>query len=62
LPAISTVFAGADGPNRASQSVMRRLAMRFRRAVEYPLGPGVEYVLQRDDPRPAPALPMPMVD
>jgi ribosomal-protein-alanine N-acetyltransferase len=61
-PAISTVFAGADGPNLASQSVMRRLGMRCRRRFDYPLGPGVEYVLQRGDPRPAAALPMPMVN
>jgi hypothetical protein len=37
---------------------MRRLGMTFRRDVQYPLGPGVEYAIHRDDPRPsqAPAL------
>jgi [ribosomal protein S5]-alanine N-acetyltransferase len=46
---IDFVIAGADLPNTASISVMRRLGMRFHRAVEYPLGAGVEYVLHRDD-------------
>ena len=57
-PAIDRVFAGADSPNGASIAVMQRLGMRFRRAVTYPLGPGVEYELTRADagpqPRPAP--------
>jgi RimJ/RimL family protein N-acetyltransferase len=46
---IDFVIAGADLPNTASISVMRRLGMRFHREVEYPLGAGVEYVLHRDD-------------
>lgn len=55
---IDGVFAGADEPNRASIAVMRRLGMTFRRDVRYPLGPGVEYAIHRDDPQPskAPAL------
>ena len=55
---IDCVFAGADRPNQASIAVMRRLGMTFRRDVQYPLGPGVEYAIHRDDPRPshAPAL------
>ena len=57
-PHIDCVFAGADCPNEASIAVMRRLGMTFRRGVRYPLGPGVEYAIYRDDPRPsnAPAL------
>ena len=60
-PRIDAVVAGADAPNKASFAVMRRLGMRFRRNVQYPVGPGIEYVLHRDDvgpsPRPA-ALPI----
>ncbi len=57
-PHIDCVFAGADRPNQASIAVMRRLGMTFRRDVQYPLGPGVEYAIHRDGPRPshAPAL------
>jgi [ribosomal protein S5]-alanine N-acetyltransferase len=57
-PRIDAVMAGADAPNQASLAVMRRLGMRFRRHVHYPLGPGMEYMLLRDDvgPRPRPAL------
>ena len=57
-PDIDCVFAGTDCPNRASIAIMSRLGMRFRRHVDYPLGPGVEYEIHRDDPRPskAPAL------
>jgi ribosomal-protein-alanine N-acetyltransferase len=57
-PHIDCVFAGADRPNQASIAVMRRLGMTFRRDVQYPLGPGVEYAIDRDHPRPshAPAL------
>jgi RimJ/RimL family protein N-acetyltransferase len=39
---IDIVGARADGANTASQAVMRRLGMRFRRDVSLPLGPGVE--------------------
>jgi [ribosomal protein S5]-alanine N-acetyltransferase len=52
--AIVAVFAGADAPNTASFAVMRRLGMRFRRQVQYPLGPGAEYVLSRGDAGPIP--------
>jgi RimJ/RimL family protein N-acetyltransferase len=52
LGPIDVVVAGTDGANAASVAVMRRLGMRFRRAVSYPLGPGVEYALSRDDPGP----------
>jgi [ribosomal protein S5]-alanine N-acetyltransferase len=57
-PRIDAVVAGADVPNKASFAVMRRLGMRFRRYVRYPLGPGMEYILIRDDfgPSPRPAL------
>jgi [ribosomal protein S5]-alanine N-acetyltransferase len=55
---IDAVIAGADLPNTASFAVMRRLGMRFYRAVQYPLGAGEEYVLLRGDtgPMPRPAL------
>ena len=53
-PRIDAVVAGADAPNRTSFAVMRRLGMRFRRHVQYPLGPGKEYMLNRDDLRPTP--------
>lgn len=49
------VFAGADGPNARSFAVMRRLGMAFRGDVTYPLGPGMEYALRREDPGPDPA-------
>jgi len=41
----SAIWAGADLPNTASLAVMQRLGMRFRRNVDYPAGPGVEYVI-----------------
>jgi RimJ/RimL family protein N-acetyltransferase len=53
-PRIDAVIAGADLPNTASYAVMRRLGMRFHKAVQYPLGAGEEYVLYRDDPGPMP--------
>jgi [ribosomal protein S5]-alanine N-acetyltransferase len=55
---IDFVIAGTDLPNTASLAVMRRLGMHFHRELQYPLGPGVEYVLHRDDagPLPKPAL------
>ena len=56
---VDTVLAGADVPNRASLAVMRRLGMRWCRDVVYPLGPGVEYELRRDDPLPTPSGDMP---
>jgi len=51
---VAQIVAGADEPNAASIRVMRRLGMRFLRTVQYPLGPGVEYVYRRDDPVPMP--------
>jgi ribosomal-protein-alanine N-acetyltransferase len=52
------VVAGTDGANAASLAVMRRLGMRFHRAVRYPLGEGFEYTLARGDaaPKSQPAL------
>ena len=57
-PHFDCVFAGADCPNQASIAVMHRLGMSYRGEVQYPLGPGVEYVIYRDDPTPSnvPAL------
>jgi len=52
---LAEVFAGADAPNTASIAVMGRLGMTFLRAVEYPLGAGVEYRLRRGDALPTPA-------
>ncbi len=51
---IGQIIAGADGPNTASFAVMRRLGMTFLRSVQYPLGPGAEYVFHRTDPTPSP--------
>lgn len=42
---VSSIWAGADMPNTASISVMKRLGMTFRREVQYPAGAGVEYVM-----------------
>lgn len=55
--AVDRVWAGADGPNARSIAVMRRLGMRFWRDVVYPLGPGVEYALPIDAPRPSTRFP-----
>jgi ribosomal-protein-alanine N-acetyltransferase len=52
---IEQIIAGADKPNTASFAVMRRLGMTFLRSVEYPAGPGSEYVFRRTDPAPSPA-------
>ena len=43
---VSTIWAGADAPNKASFAVMKRLGMQFRRAVQYPLGAGMEYQMK----------------
>ncbi len=51
---LDQIVAGADAPNQASIAVMRRLGMKYLRTVQYPLGPGVEYVLRHDDPKPTP--------
>jgi ribosomal-protein-alanine N-acetyltransferase len=52
--AIEQILAGADDPNTASFAVMQRLGMTFVRHVQYPAGPGREYVFRRTDPAPAP--------
>ena len=49
---VDQILAGADEPNIASIAVMRRVGMTFLRKVQYPLGPGVEYVRRHDDPAP----------
>lgn len=51
---LEQVVAGADEPNTASVAVMKRLGMQYLRAVSYPLGPGVEYVMRHTDPKPRP--------
>jgi RimJ/RimL family protein N-acetyltransferase len=53
------IIAGADQPNTASIAVMRRLGMTFLRNVQYPLGPGCEYIFHRGDATPDP-LPQPL--
>jgi ribosomal-protein-alanine N-acetyltransferase len=55
---IHTIIAGADGENAASIAVMRRLGMRFHKDVLYPLGPGVEYALNRADTGPVQRPPL----
>lgn len=50
---VSTIWAGADGPNKASFDVMKRLGMQFRREVEYPLGTGMEYRIKAEEFDPA---------
>lgn len=49
---VDAVVAGTDEPNTASVAVLRRLGMTFRRAVQYPAGPGVEYACRSGDPGP----------
>lgn len=49
---IDAVIAGHDVPNKQSRMVMQRLGMRFHKDVQYPLGAGAEYILQRSDPGP----------
>jgi RimJ/RimL family protein N-acetyltransferase len=53
-PHLDRIVAGADGPNAVSFAVMKRLGMRFLRQVDYPAGPGQEWVLERGDPPPDP--------
>jgi len=58
---VDEVVAGTDEPNSASVAVMRRLGMEFLHKVQYPLGPGVEYVFRRTGPvpvRPPSELPL----
>jgi RimJ/RimL family protein N-acetyltransferase len=51
---LDQIIAGADDPNTASFAVMHRLGMRFLRHVQYPAGPGKEYICRRTDPAPSP--------
>jgi ribosomal-protein-alanine N-acetyltransferase len=51
---IDQIIAGADDPNTASFAVMHRLGMTLWRHVEYPAGPGREYIFRRTDPAPMP--------
>jgi ribosomal-protein-alanine N-acetyltransferase len=51
---IDRIIAGADEPNVASLAVMQRLGMTFLRTVQYPLGPGREYVFHGTDAAPSP--------
>lgn len=51
---IDHIIAGTDEPNTASLAVMKRLGMTFLRNVQYPAGPGVEYLFRRTDPAPSP--------
>jgi RimJ/RimL family protein N-acetyltransferase len=51
---INAIIAGHDIPNNQSRKVMHRLGMRFHQDVQYPLGAGAEYILQRSDPGPTP--------
>lgn len=45
---IDQIIAGTDQPNVASMAVMKRLGMKFLKDVDYPMGPGVEYVYRKD--------------
>ena len=56
-PACESALAGADLPNAKSIQVMKRLGMRLLRNVEYPAGPGVEYVIKREEITGAPQGP-----
>lgn len=58
---VSTIWAGADAPNKASFAVMKRLGMQFRREVQYPLGTGMEYQMQAGEFDPARIEPLPIV-
>lgn len=49
LGAATSVWAGADVANDRSVAVLKRLGMTYRRRVEYPAGPGVEYALDAID-------------
>jgi RimJ/RimL family protein N-acetyltransferase len=51
---IEHIIAGTDEPNTASLAVMQRLGMTFLRTVQYPAGPGVEYIFRRMDHTPSP--------
>ncbi|MGF1524227.1 MAG: GNAT family N-acetyltransferase [Leptolyngbyaceae cyanobacterium] len=57
---VATIWAGADAPNKASLAVMKRLGMQFRREVQYPLGPGMEYQMRAGDFDPRRIEPLPI--
>ncbi|MCG8457673.1 MAG: GNAT family N-acetyltransferase [Holophagales bacterium] len=57
---VSTIWAGADVPNKSSIAVMERLGMQFRREVQYPLGAGVEYEMKAVEFDPARIEPLPI--
>ena len=57
---VSTIWAGADAPNKASFAVMKRLGMEFRREVQYPLGAGMEYQMKAEEFDPARIEPLPI--
>lgn len=46
------IWSGVDAPNERSAALAIRLGMRKTRAVVYPLGPGVEFEIDRGDPVP----------
>lgn len=54
------IWAGADGPNQASITVMQRLGMTFRNEASYPSGPGVEYSISSASYHPAMHEPIPI--
>jgi len=58
---VSTIWAGADAPNKASFAVMKRLGMQFRREVVYPLGIGMEYQMKAQHFDPARIEPLPII-
>ena len=58
----TSVWAGADVANAASVTVMNRLGMCLRRNVEYPAGPGVEYVMTAADFDVNRVEPLPIID
>ena len=57
---VSTIWAGADAPNQASIAVMKRLGMRFRREVQYPMGRGMEFEITAETFDPARIEPLPL--
>ena len=57
---VTTIWAGADVPNKASFAVMKRLGMKFRREVQYPLGTGMEYQIEAGAFDPARIDPLPI--
>lgn len=53
---LERITAGTDCPNVRSVKLMQRLGMSLHGFVTYPLGPGIEYILHRNDPAPSPIL------